>query len=979
MLFELRNIPIFGAMRILLLFFLFVFAFQAYGQEPDYIQYTTTDGLYSNTVFKIKQTKDNQMWIVSNGGATRFDGSDFYNYTERKGLRYGSVIEIYEDDEGPVVFLDVLGVLFKYNALKDSIEVKTIHTDESEKLNKGAFCSFVKDKENTYHLGYVNGEGGVTVDKNGDVSFHADTSSCAIQVRTINGQLLFYTTHQPGNKIQFNGVESTCQVSTLQRSPHLNAILLNETYSVLTYNKTLMLFKENKLVLEKNFNTTLIALDLENDSTFWIGSYNNGCERLKLSGDSIVSTGHFHGKRSVTSVILDHEGAYWFSTLSNGLYYTPNLYSSSWQDYEGTPLRGITAIEGNSENEIIVGMNNGSIAIFRNDTLCQILALSPGEDQNTFRRVDNIHYDKTRDCYWISATRLYCYSEGKITVQEEFYKHIGERRIRVSYADDAGNIWFGGNGFLSRRSSNGTFGNVIAADVINQISHGINGELLVSNRFKLSQLSADSTELELVELPNVKHIYNLKSLDDTLLICLNKGGILSITENDTVLNGYDGNFSRTMNYDAALYKEHIWSSTSRGVEKLDLKSPSTPNYYFGLEHGLTSLNLGYLYIQEDKVWVTCASSLYMFPIEHLHPQTPPSPTIQKVQTELRTYTFLDTTLLVPYEENDLIFHFKTITFKHKDNHSFEYRLLPETEEFQSIESNQLSFSGLSNGEYTFEIRTLTDNGLISDSTLLHFTIQTPYWKSWWFIIGIALVSFLFFYWTMKTIIRKVRAKEREKAATLALIQSLKLEALHSQFNPHFTFNAMNSIQQYMTPTNLPKAKEYLGMFAGVMRSVLNNSQKESIPLAIEIETLVRYLELEKLRFGDRLTYDITYDDGVDPDYDKVPPMLFQPILENAINYGIFNKPGGGHLDIRFGMQDDLLSVTIVDNGIGRAAVQHIQKVKKNLSTGKGIQLVIDRLHLFNASERNDFVIEDLHNEEGEATGTKVTLKLEMRE
>jgi tetratricopeptide (TPR) repeat protein len=183
------------------------------------------------------------------------------------------------------------------------------------------------------------------------------------------------------------------------------------------------------------------------------------------------------------------------------------------------------------------------------------------------------------------------------------------------------------------------------------------------------------------------------------------------------------------------------------------------------------------------------------------------------------------------------------------------------------------------------------------------------------IIAIAVAAgFVIFLLIMRR--RKIRAEQEQ----------LKQQLFRSQMNPHFMFNALASIQSFLYKNEAKKAASYLGNFSSLTRSILINSTKEEISLDEEIATLKNYIELERMRLKDAFDYDINFDEDLETEFIKIPPMLIQPFVENAIKHGLKEKKEGGKLSVSFTDKGDNLQVQVVDNGVG---IDHSKKEIKN--------------------------------------------------
>jgi len=224
-----------------------------------------------------------------------------------------------------------------------------------------------------------------------------------------------------------------------------------------------------------------------------------------------------------------------------------------------------------------------------------------------------------------------------------------------------------------------------------------------------------------------------------------------------------------------------------------------------------------------------------------------------------------------------------------------------------------------------------------------------------------------------------RQKETEVLKLNKNLATSQLTALRAQMNPHFIFNALNSVQQYILQGNVDEANKYLSKFSRLQREILNNSDQQFIPLEKEKEMLELYLQLERLRFNDSFSYEIIFDENIEADEIMVPPMIIQPFVENAIWHGLMPKQGSKKVFIEFVQANDsLLYCTITDNGIGReaaAAIKQTGRVSKHKS--KGLSLVYERLHILETQLNHPFgvSIQDLKNEDGTAAGTRISLTL----
>ncbi len=252
-------------------------------------------------------------------------------------------------------------------------------------------------------------------------------------------------------------------------------------------------------------------------------------------------------------------------------------------------------------------------------------------------------------------------------------------------------------------------------------------------------------------------------------------------------------------------------------------------------------------------------------------------------------------------------------------------------------------------------------------------------QQWFFSLGSILLlgglgSFFIYRYNLKQ--SSLQADiAREKAEFETKMSNAALTSLRSQMNPHFIFNCLNSIRLFAAKNDSLSATNYISKFSRLMRLVLENSKSERISLQQEIETLQLYVDMELMRFKNKLKYDVHFQNGMDTQYIEVPPMIIQPYVENAIWHGLMHKEEGGKLNVEITEEDEILVVKVRDNGVGRAKAAEL----KAHSTGHksfAMNITKERLDLLNEKYGTNasVSVNDLY-ENGNASGTEVTLKI----
>jgi len=199
-------------------------------------------------------------------------------------------------------------------------------------------------------------------------------------------------------------------------------------------------------------------------------------------------------------------------------------------------------------------------------------------------------------------------------------------------------------------------------------------------------------------------------------------------------------------------------------------------------------------------------------------------------------------------------------------------------------------------------------------------------------------------------------------------------------NPHFIFNCLNSIQQYIFDHDVLTANRYLTEFASLIRATLNNSSRTFISLQDEVSYLSTYLSLEQLRFKDQMDFVIEVDPAIEKDLFLIPPMLIQPFVENSMRHGLRHKDDGkGFICVRFQISGNKLLVIVEDNGIGRKRAARYKTREHIEYQSKGMSLTADRIRVMNAKYADSIRIEviDLEDSKGQSTGTRAALQFPL--
>lgn len=330
-----------------------------------------------------------------------------------------------------------------------------------------------------------------------------------------------------------------------------------------------------------------------------------------------------------------------------------------------------------------------------------------------------------------------------------------------------------------------------------------------------------------------------------------------------------------------------------------------------------------------------------------------------------------------YKQNFISIEFKSLQYHH-EKIRYYYQLDGLDEDWVNAEGLLMAkYTNLPPGNYTFKVRSVNTAGTFSaNTTILRINIKPAFWQTNWFRLLILLLVAAFIYIYFRARIYFIKKEAKRRTLMQQRMAQLEMKALRAQMNPHFIFNALNSIQTFMMKSETEQALAYLNRFARLIRSVLDHSQLNTIPISKEVNMLENYIELEKLRFADQFDYKITIDPAIDADFTEILTMIIQPFIENAIWHGLLHKKEEqGKLLLTFTKMQDRILCTVEDNGIGRERSAALKQLSGYTHASRGLQITRDRLSLYNSrfNVAASFDIEDLFDAEGQPCGTRVNL------
>lgn len=945
--------------------FLLLIPTALWSQNFFFRQYTSSDGLPANTVYAFGQDSQQILWIGTGNGISKFDGKNFNNYSIEDGL-INNVVYGLEVDHLDRKWMTTLAKKPSYfwkgkggvPSWADSLNVTNYFfqsTDtclwfsgfDSEPNYTYRSLSLVQSDNQLQYFPDIKVDKGATGLKLGPAIYFTGSGKL---IQYLNGQFSkIENITLPKNLIdcQAFGNGLICIEKGRGTADQLLHINLDDR-SVASFDHASDFLTQNKAN----------ALLVDEKDQIWVG-LNNGLLFLqKRNGRYKVD--FLLGNVFVNQLFQDHEGNIWVSTEGKGLFFLVSNTVRSLKKIKEEDNAIIRSLETDDQGRIYVGYSNGLMEVF----------------------------DKDFDLMW----------------SERF-----TNARMVDILPDKNGVWLAGNGEIIRLDKNWKKQALYKTNSPIK-SIGMLGDSLHIFSYNIEVLCTG--KIERLAIPFHSRIYSNYTIDDSrmylgttegLYLFLNRQvekiepeqiysdvrgisqdrerrfwiatagqGLFLLEDNRitahlTEANGLSSNICTNLLIDDT----SIWVATNKGVNKISHESFAIQ--VINEQDGLSSSEIKYLGKSGANVLAASSGGIDIIP-DTIQPFTE-SPLIHFNQLLVNGDTLpLKETYRFPFDKNHLSVQFTGVSYKSMGDITYAYQLEGLDKDWLETSANVINWSAVEPGDYTLKVKARGSNGRWSNTAQMSISIDLPWWQQWWFklLMALSVVGVLIFsFWKMRTNYQRKHALQQK-------MQHLQLTALRAQMNPHFMFNALSSIQEFINTSDLKSANLYLSRFASLVRSVLNNSTREKISLEEEISQLKLYLTLENLRFRQQIQYDIQMIPPLSPTSTMIPTMIIQPFVENALIHGLFHQKGEKKLMIKFELKEaDLLHCQIQDNGIGRKRSQEINQKKKYKSKSKGIQLTEDRLALINQTHVKQIAVQilDLQDAKGNSSGTLVQLMI----
>lgn len=997
---------------LFILSFLWINCFSGLSQQFNFKTYSSPEGLGQSQVYALLEAEDGYLWMgTQGGGVSRFDGENFQSFTTKDSLKANFVYALCQLKNGNILLGTKKGLTvydgqkFKDYFPKGALEISVnaieeapdgkiwlgtskglyfieneqlVNFSKQNKLSSPRFYALEKAKDGTIWAGSTIGlykisdTGFKLYKKEGllpgnDVTSILEDSKGQIWLGIFGHGVYRFSTDKLIPLPTKSPIKSTNFWSMLERK-NGDLWLGSEDEGVFVWqpsDSTILQLNEQK-GLSKNHIRDLVE---DRWGEVWVGTSGGGVNRY--FGQQFLHFDKENGldEAFVYAVEKDSIGQIWVSEYDQGIYvYNGQQFQAISKDSVPFPFISY-AIYAAENGEIWVGTERNGLIVFGRDTIKYVgrragLPIAPirkiTEDLNGRILVGTLGEGLLR-IYPTSS-----YSSGYEVEQFSVQTGLSGNRINDIFVDQENRIWYAsrwnGVGFLAPNGESKSFSlsaglpskevRTMALDSTDFLWFGTSAGLgkmsIYADSLKL-QPSEDNEKLA------HKNIYLLKFDAENNLWIGSQSGVEKATLDA------ENNIEKTQFYGRLEGFEGI--ETCQNAVTQDQEG----NLWFGTMNGLTK------YASGSAISNPIPPILKITDVRLFYENLEKTPYKKELNANKKQNTFLT----FQPNDNHLAFSFLGINLPSPKKVIYQWKLEGIDKDWSpSSLQNQVTYPNLPPGDYTFMVKAANEDDIWSKPVQFSFCVRPHFWQTTWFKIVLPLFILSIIGLVFKIRLNQIKANAQQEKERLEMekhLLELEQKALQLQMNPHFIFNALNTIQSQISEKDHKTARYQLAKFSKLMRSILDNSRTSKISLETEIITLKNYLALEQFSRGK--TFDFTITTNLeDEDYEvMIPPMLIQPFVENAILHGVAHlKDKRGKIEVIFTQNEDDLICEIKDNGVGRVQAKlHKSKMAKE-HRSVAMDVTQERLKAISGNDKS-LVVNDLKNN----GGTEIILKIRL--
>jgi hypothetical protein len=940
---------------------LLLFTQITFGQNPYYYSIDRTNGLPSNSVYDIFQDSKGFMWFATGKGLCRYDGSVFKTFTsDTQTSKSGSCIN--EDSFGRIWYSNFDGYLYYV----ENGELKNLPQKESVGYIK---YGIIKDKLflmqsksvavydlKTLELVYSY----PIFDENIRATFVSNSKFYFIGER-------IYEIDYPKKIKTYSLTEDfkkTLEVPIVQK-------LNNEFFVVSKFSNYYYTYKNNQLS-KKKFNSSFDFI--QNlaivDNLPWLCTPNG---IIKYENEKATT---YFSDFNVSYIFKDKQQNYWISTVNSGLLFI--------QDFKNNfiPLFPKPTIFTPYQNQLLIGTENDLIFALQPKDL----SVNTVYKNNSNHPINQIIGNEKEKNIYFTSSKFKILNNQNIVSNEKSFAVKDIKKIDETYYSFAAS---GICGLFKVSNKKSKWDNLHNKNL--NASLNFNESALIKSNGKSTAFNpennciyyATNMGLKFVNLNGVKeikfqnktlYISNLQSYKNVVYALSTSEELYKIDSKNTVTKV--SIFEKHLKERFTKFKiqeNSIFIFTTNGIIEYNL----IKNNYRKILPLTSDLEVTDVAIVKDKIYFATSKGIIVKNKFKNKEFAKPELIINEIKVNGILYKENNLSEL-EYNQNDIIVNFSVLSFIPNEKKSVLYKINDGNWNRLDADNKNLILSSLSPGDYNLFLK--IDANYETKIKQIDFKINKPFWLNTFFLIYMSLIIIALLYTFYKYQIQKIEKKNQLLLDKVNLEKNLnqsKLKAIKSQMNPHFFYNALNTIQSYILSNDKKQAVSYLSKFSTLTRTILEMSEKENITLSEEIKTLGLYLDIEKARFDEDFSYEINIAYGIDIENIKIPSMLLQPYVENAVKHGLLHKKGEKKLTIDFERIFDSLKITIDDNGIGRQKSAELNAIKNKDHLSFATEAMQNRIALLNQYKQKNIAInfDDKFNKNEQSLGTKVIIEI----
>jgi len=951
-----------------------------FAQEPIFKNISNDFGVPSSEIYNVFQDSKHYIWFSTEAGLCRFNGNKITVYDLNKGLPEKACYGICENPQGKLWFITAKNRVLYHDEVRDRlIEARFTKNLQIElgKLPTSQIYSIQTFNDSTLWINAQWVSFSVNINTNkievkkpiDDGNYHFIQNESGLFpfkiaswdfAKNFNGRLIHLTFH--GDK--------PFQFSMKWENPHIPQwrCLTAKNGKGETFigwdNYLLKITRDNHVEVHRT-KGSILSLFCSTENDLWVGCAKSGI--LKFENSVFDHATNALDGLSISGILKDQEGGIWCSSIEKGLFYCQNEYVLQTSFTESLATR----------QELFKSIND---RVFSSSVLGEIVEVSSLTGDN--KKMFQVDGQLIRDIEPFKEGYLIIGYKGLAWVNKGFQKlHF--------YSDKSANNFKGGIDIEVNAQRRVFF-------IQNGALYELTEQEEIIPRIKVLPQGATCIESdgETLYLGTKEGLYII----DTQYFKFKKNAVVAgyvsailkirsnefvvITKDNGIYFGSNNKFiNRTQSLNLGGYRlfdmdkdedGNLWIASNMGLLKISRGGTSIFNHIDGLpadEIFNVAYAKGYVYFNtNDGVYKFKSNADIEYAV---------APKIYLHKVLLNSIAIPKLTKEFDYYQNNLSFEFDALTFRNLKNIRLLVELSGSLDTSFIVNSNRLDLFKLDPGSYRLNVFALNSNGVRSTMPFtFKFQVKSPFWKRPLYIILFVLIVAIIITLFVLFVIRRIKKKENDKTQLNRLIAEYQLTALQSQMNPHFIFNAINSIQTFILENETQPAYDYLSKFAKLIRMVLNNAKNQFQSLDKELELLKLYIELEQLRFENRFNYEISVDQEIDLVEFELPPLLIQPFVENAIWHGLMplEKHVQGKLKIAIEKMEDSVLINVEDNGIGRE--RSMQSKRNPEHHSMGMELSKNRVEISNSLVAHfsvDIEIKDLKDEHGYPSGTRVQI------